>query len=59
MAWPPTIDNLTPRERRLLLLSKHADAYQKQEARNKQREGRDRPDHFGDVSASRRDAFAD
>jgi hypothetical protein len=49
------IDNLTPREQRLLMLSEHADAYQQQEARNNNQS--DRPDHFGQTSKSRRDAF--
>jgi len=40
------------------MLADHADAYVKQEMRAEQREGRtDRPDNFGDVGASRRDAF--
>jgi hypothetical protein len=53
--WPPTIDNLTRREQRLLTLADHADAYQRQERRQQQQ--RDRPDHFGSVSQSRQDAF--
>ena len=40
------------------MLADHADAYVQQEMRNQQREGRtDRPDNFGDVAASRQDAF--
>jgi hypothetical protein len=57
---PPLIENLTPRERRLLLLADHADAYVKQEQRRQQQTNREthgRPDNFGDVDASRRDAF--
>jgi hypothetical protein len=53
--WPPTIDNLTPREQRLLTLADHADAYVQQEMRTEQQQ--DRPDNFGNVSDSRRDAF--
>jgi hypothetical protein len=40
------------------MLSKHADVYVKQERRKEREEDRsDRPDHFGDVGSSRRDAF--
>jgi hypothetical protein len=49
------IDNLTPREQQLLFLADHADAYQKHEARERQKN--DRPDHFGSAAKSRRDAF--
>jgi hypothetical protein len=41
----------------MLLLADHADAYVKQEMRTDSAETADRPDHFGDVGASRRDAF--
>ena len=37
------------------MLADHADAYTKQEMRENNQ--RDRPDHFGSVAASRRDAF--
>jgi hypothetical protein len=39
------------------MLAEHADAYQKQEARKNQQASAERPDNFGDVGASRRDAF--
>jgi len=56
--WPPRIDHLTPRERRLLALAEHAEAYQKQQAQKRRQEGRHgRPDNFGDVEASRQRAF--
>jgi len=38
------------------MLADRADAYQKQQLRERQRRGR--PDNFGDVAESRRDAFA-
>jgi len=41
----------------MLLLADHADAYVEQEMRKDSAETADRPDHFGDVGASRRDAF--
>lgn len=51
------VDNLTAREKRMLLLADHADAYVKQEMRTDSSQTADRPDNFGDVGASRRDAF--
>lgn len=55
-----TIDSLTPRQRALLNLAAQAEAFIKQEQRRQQQtaqETRGRPEHFGDVDASRRDAF--
>jgi hypothetical protein len=47
---------LSPRQLALMDLAAHAEQYLKQEQR-KRREQQDRPDHFGDVDASRRNAF--
>ena len=55
MTWPPTLRNLTPRQRALMDLAARAEQYLKQERRRHQQS--DRPDNFGDVGASRRDAF--
>jgi hypothetical protein len=55
--WPPTIESLTPRQRGLLRLGRHAEAYVKQEKRKAQTANRGRPSEFGDVAESRRDAF--
>ena len=55
-----TIDSLTPRQRALLNLASQAEAYIKQEQRRQQQAQQDtqgRPEHFGDVSSSRQDAF--
>lgn len=55
---PPTLRNLSPRERDLLLLADRAETYIKQQQRTDAKtETRDRPDNFGDVRASRRRAF--
>lgn len=55
---PPTLRNLSPRERDLLLLADRAETYIKQQQRTDAKtETRDRPDNFGDVGASRRRAF--
>jgi hypothetical protein len=55
-----TIDSLTPRQRALLNLAAQAETYIKQEQQRQQetaQETRGRPENFGDVEASRRDAF--
>jgi len=55
--WPPRIGDLTPRQRGLLRLGRHAEAYVKQEQRKSAAANRGRPSDFGDVAESRRDAF--
>jgi len=50
------IEELTPRQTALMDLAEHTEQYIEQESR-KQRKRPDRPDNFGDVDQSRRDAF--
>lgn len=55
-----TIESLTPRQRALLDLADVAEAYVKQEQRKRQQSAadtQDRPENFGDVHESRREAF--
>jgi len=45
--WPPRIDDLSPRQLRLVELANHTEQYIRQERRKQQRHERsDRPDHF-------------
>jgi len=59
-SWPPTIGALTPRQQALLELAERAEMYLEYERSQRgqaARETGDRPEHFGDVTESRRSAF--
>jgi hypothetical protein len=59
-SWPPTIGALTPRQQALLQLAERAETYLEYERNEREKAAREtgsRPDHFGDVTESRRSAF--